>query len=202
MGVLRPAGHLPARVYWVRRLVVVLLAVAVVVLAVIGVKALTGSDPASGADATAGSADEQPGETTDEQPADTEEGPVACDPATLGVALAADATTYAAGALPTFTITLVNNGSDACLIDAGDTQREILITSGSDRIWSSKDCATGEALSLLVGAGQSDVRTVQWDRLRSAEGCAGERAAARSGTYQAVLTLAGIATEPVVFGLD
>lgn len=197
MGVLRPAGHLPARVYWVRRLVVVLVAVAVVVLAVVGVKALTSDDTAAGSDpgATAGG-------TTDETTTGTDEGPVACDPATLGVTLAADATTYAAGALPTFTITLVNNGAVACLIDAGDTQREILITSGSDRIWSSKDCATGEALSLLIGAGQSDVRTVQWDRLRSAEACAGDRAATKSGTYQAVLTLAGITTDPVVFGLD
>lgn len=196
MGVLRPEGSLPARVYWTRRAVVLVVLVLVVVLAVLGVRALTGG----GDDAAAPTG----GATTQQQPTEdeTSEGTPVCEPAAVGVRLAADATTYPAAALPTFTVTVTNTGDVACLLDAGDAQRQILVTSGSDRIWASTDCATGEALQLLLAPGQSDERPVQWDRNRSVAGCAPDQAAAQPGTYQAVLTLAGASTEPVVFGLE
>jgi hypothetical protein len=57
-------------------------------------------------------------------------------------------------------------------------------------------------LQLLLGPGQTDERTLQWDRTRSAEGCPADQGTPRPGTYQAVLTLAGVTTEPVVFGLE
>ncbi len=201
MGVLRPSGSMPARVYWVRRAVVLIALVAVVVLVVVGVKALTGGTDDT-AEAPTGGQGTAP--TGAEASAPADEGTPVCDAATLGLSLAADATSYPSGALPVFTVTLVNNGADACLVDAGDAQRSLGITSGSDRIWVSTDCVAADAapLQLLLGAGQSDERQVQWDRNRSAEGCPGGQEAARPGTYQAVLTLAGVTTEPVVFGLE
>ncbi|WP_454049748.1 hypothetical protein [Cellulomonas sp. Marseille-Q8402] len=198
MGVLRPEGSLPPRVYWIRRTVVLVVAAAVVVLLVLGVRALLPSGDEDG--------DAAPPPTTSETPApedeDTSTGTPACDPASLSVALAADATTYPAGALPTFTLTLTNTGDAACLVDAGEAQRQILVTSGSDRIWASTDCAAADPLQLLLAPDQADERQVQWDRVRSAEGCATGQAEALPGTYQAVLTLAGVSTEPVVFGLE
>lgn len=195
MGVLRPEGSLPPRVYWVRRAVVLLVVVAVVVLAVVGVRALLarGDDPdADPAPATSPSQ----GETT--AAADT---PV-CDPAAIALTLTADAASYPAEALPTFTVRVVNDGDVTCLLDAGDAQRQIVVTSGTDRIWASTDCATGDELKLLLEPEQADERQVQWDRIRSVEGCANGQAAALPGTYQAVLTLSGVSTEPVVFGLE
>ncbi|GIG37471.1 hypothetical protein [Cellulomonas pakistanensis] len=196
MGVLRPEGSLPPRVYWIRRTVVLLVLVLVVVLAVFGVRALTGGGGDDAAAPTDGTTVEQP--TAEESEAGT---PV-CEPAAVGVQLAADATTYPAAALPTFTVTITNTGDVACLLDAGEAQRQVLVTSGSDRIWASTDCASGEALQLLLAPGQADERPVQWDRNRSVEGCAPDQPAAQPGTYQAVLTLAGTSTEPVVFGLE
>jgi hypothetical protein len=197
MGVVRPTGSLPARVYWVRRAVVLLVLVAVALLVALGVRALTGDG-----DANAGTPDPAPtGQTP--APEDTQDaGTPVCDPAALTVELAADAATYPEGAQPVFTVRLTNSGEAACLVDAGDAQRQVLITSGSDRIWASTDCAAGEPLQLLLGPGQVDERQVQWDRVRSVEGCAAGQSSALSGTYQAVLTLAGVSTEPVVFGLD
>ncbi len=196
MGVLRPEGSLPPRVYWVRRAVVLAALLAVVVLAVMGVRALTGGD-ATAADPTPSAGAEAPA------PEETQDaGTPACAPDALAVEMSADATSYPAGALPTFTVRLTNTGGTACLVDAGDAQRQILITSGSDRIWASTDCPSGEPLQLLLAPDQTDERQVQWDRNRSAEGCAPDQAAAQPGTYQAVLTLAGATAEPVVFGLE
>lgn len=197
MGVLRPEGSLPARVYWVRRTVVLVVLVLLVVLAVLGGRALLRA--AGGDDAATPAA----GPTTSAPaPQDTEDGTPVCDPGAVGVEMTADATTYPAGAQPTFTVRLTNTGDAACLLDAGDAQRQVVITSGSDRIWASSDCASGEPLRLLLGPGQTDERQVQWDRNRSVEGCTPDQPAAQPGTYQAVLTLAGVSTEPVVFGLE
>ncbi|MCG7286147.1 hypothetical protein MHY85_09195 [Cellulomonas sp. ACRRI] len=197
MGVLRPEGSLPARVYWVRRAVVLLVLVLVVVLAFLGVRALLGGGGDDDAATPAGGSTQQ--EPTSEE---TTEGTPVCEPGAVGLELAADATTYAAGVLPTFTIRITNTGDVDCLLDAGDAQRQVLITSGSDRIWASTDCATGETLQLLLAPGQVDERQVQWDRTRSVEGCAPDQPAAQPGTYQAVLALGGVSTAPVVFGLE
>jgi hypothetical protein len=198
MGVLRPEGSLPARVYWVRRAVVLLVLVAVVVLLVLGVRALLGGSDPEGTPAPTSPTTAATDGKSDAEAASTP----ACDAAALGVTLAADGTTYGAGALPTFTITLVNDGEQPCLVDAGEAQRQILITSGSDRIWASTDCAAGETLQLLLAPDQADERQVQWDRTRSVEGCTPDQPQAQPGTYQAVLALGGVSTEPVVFGLE
>ncbi|WP_263117915.1 hypothetical protein [Cellulomonas sp. RIT-PI-Y] len=193
MSVLRPTGPEPAAVYWRRRAVVLLALVVVVVLVVVIVRALTGGGPAEPA------ADPAPSESTQTEEPDA--GAVACDPANLTIQLSADATTYPEGAAPLFTATMTNSGTTPCLLDAGDAQRQIVVTSGTDRIWASTDCGGGEALQLLLGAGQADQRQTQWDRTRSDEACSTGLPAPGAGTYQAVLTLDGVSTDPVVFTL-
>ncbi|HEY0188205.1 MAG TPA: hypothetical protein VGC67_12015 [Cellulomonas sp.] len=190
---------MPARVYWVRRGVVLALLVAVLVLLVLGVKALTGGGGEPAASATE---PVSPASVTESAAADT--GTPTCDAASLGITLTADATSYAADAQPLLTVTLVNNGTQSCLVDAGEAQRSIVITSGSDRIWASTDCLAADtaSLDLLLSPGQSDERQTQWDRNRSAESCPGDQSAALAGTYQAVLTFAGVTTDPVVFTLE
>ncbi len=78
-----------------------------------------------------------------------------CDPASVAIAMTADATTFAPGVSATFTVSITNTGDEACLVDAGEAQREIVITSGSDRVWSSRDCITPgtETRTLLLPAG-------------------------------------------------
>lgn len=203
MGVLRPAGPLPARVYWFRRLVVVGIPLVLVAVLVWAFVARGGSSPddAAGADPGQGAA---PATGTTEPAEDESTGPTACDPQTLGLTLTADGTSYAAGALPNFTVTLSNEGEEPCLIDVGEAQREIVVTSGADRIWSSRDCAAAETQvrEILISPGTPDTTQVQWSRLRSAEGCPAEQPAALPGTYAAALTLGPLAPTPVVFVLE
>ncbi|MGW6130271.1 hypothetical protein ACWFNE_09620 [Cellulomonas sp. NPDC055163] len=203
MGVLRPAGPLPARVYWFRRIVVVGIPLVLVAVVVWAFAARGGSSTDDGAGADPAQ-DAAPATSTTEPPEDDDATPTACDPQTLGLTLTTDGTSYAAGAIPTLTVTLTNDGTAACLIDVGEAQREIVITSGTDRIWSSRDCAAAESQGreILLPPGTADATQLQWQRVRSAEGCPADQPVAQPGTYSAALTLGPIAPAPVVFVLE
>lgn len=221
-GLLHPVGPEPERVYWVRRAFVLLVAVVVLTVAVLAVRAVaSGADRAPGTDATdeAGSggevsaaddgaqpAEDEPAEPSAEDQAATEPalsgGPVACDPAALTLTLTSDAQSYPAGVEPVLAVALTNTGSAACTVDGGSGNQVVTVTSGADRIWSSADCQ-GEVAErlLLLDPGAQDVVPVTWDRSRSDEACTGGLAAPRAGTYQAVATMLGVQSAPVVFDL-
>ena len=192
MRVLRPAGPLPARVYWARRLAVLVAAVVALAAAVVVVQVVGGmvGSPRSAAASLSPSTNASAGGRV-------------CPAGTLGLTLAADGASYPASAMPVFTVKVVSNGPAGCIVDAGEAQREIVITSGTDRIWSSRDCAAAAAMSrpLLMAPGVPDETQVQWQRTRSAAGCPANRPAALKGTYSATLTLPGASSPPVVFVL-
>ena len=127
-----------------------------------------------------------------------------CAADALQVTLTASGQIYDAATQPVLTATITNVGDVPCTVDAGDAHREILITSGPDRIWSSKDCATADTASrqLLLGAGAADTVELTWERTRTAEGCPAGLPEPRSGTYQAVTTLGTVSSVPVVFALQ
>ena len=126
-----------------------------------------------------------------------------CDPATVAIAMTADATSFAPGVSATFTVSITNTGTEACLVDAGEAQREIVITSGSDRVWSNRDCivAGTETRTLLLPGGGNDTTPFAWNRIRSAPGCPPDLPVPGAGTYSAQLTLAGVSAPASVFGL-
>lgn len=235
--VLHPVGPQRARVYWVRRLLVILLVAAFVVLAGTVVSWVRGR----GADPGAAAAVEQPGGDGDARSSATDDGtdvrsaldgeggegadaassdagaqdedgedaasaltPVDCTPEALQLTLTSSEVEFAATANPVLTATVTNVGDVPCTVDAGDATREVLITSGDDRVWSSKDCATEETASrqLLLNAGGADAVAVEWARVRSAEACPADLPAPKAGTYQAVATLGGLSSQTVVFILE
>ena len=191
--------RLPARVYWVRRFVVLgipLIIIAVVVWFFVGRD--SGEDPAAQGGTSSAPVETEPSET----PTDTD-GVADCAPAALALAMTADATSFAPGVSATFTVSVTNTGEEACLVDAGEAQREIVITSGSDRVWSNRDCiAPGtETRTLLLAGGQNDTTPFAWNRIRSAEGCPADLPTPGAGTYSAQLNLAGVSAPAAVFGL-
>ncbi|WP_298454690.1 hypothetical protein [uncultured Cellulomonas sp.] len=236
--VLHPVGPQGARVYWVRRLLVVLVVGALVVGSAslvswlrgdrgdAGAAAATeqgtedvaggadgaGSDGAdgagSGADSTADP--DEADEAEDAEPEGSDDSdvppatPVDCTPAALQVTLTSADVEFAPTTNPVLTATVTNVGDVPCTVDAGDASREVVITSGEDRVWSSKDCAPEDRASrqLLLAAGAADAVPVEWARVRSAEGCPGDLPAPRSGTYQAVATLGAASSQSVVFILQ
>lgn len=203
-ALMHPVGPRPARVYWRRRLVLLVLLATVVIVAV---NVLGGRGSAQAAqdqppDTSGAAADQTPDPATTDG-GDSTAGPAACGEGSLSIALTADQRTYAAGANPVFTVTLTNTSDASCVVDAGEASREILITSGSDRIWSSLDCPATENAkrTLLLPAGGRDESAVTWTRIRSAEGCADGLPAPRAGTYTAVAKLADVSSTAAVFEL-
>jgi hypothetical protein len=185
--------QLPSRVYWVRRGVVVgipLLLVLVVVVAVRG----------AGNDGGAAAATPSPTSTaTSSLPG----GIGTCDPGALSLGIAATAQSYSPGVSPGFSVTITNTGTEPCLVDAGDTHREIVVTSGSDRIWSTKDCAPQDAddRTLLLTPGSSDTQQVAWNLVRSVPGCSGGLPDPAAGTYAAAFSVGGAGPVEVSFVL-
>ncbi|CAL8969338.1 hypothetical protein CELL_00489 [Cellulomonas sp. T2.31MG-18] len=210
--------RLPARVYWVRRAVVlgvplVLLLLVLVVIhpwagraadrAAARVSVTTSTTTSAGTAAAAAPAAPASTSPTPTPTPSLRGGVGDCQPAQLALGLTPAAVDVPAGVSPTFTVTIKNTGTAPCLVDAGDAYREVVITSGADRVWSSKDCVAANAprRTLLLAAGQSDTTQMPWNRVRSAPGCPGGQSRPGTGTYQAAVNLAGATGGPAVFVL-
>lgn len=201
--VLRGLEPQPRWVYWIRRAVVGLAALLVLVL----VWALFlrgdgggGDDEAEPPATEPSDAASEPAEETDAAASRT------CAAGDLQLALTSDATTYAAGATPTFAVTITNAADSSCTVDAGNASIEVLVTSGADRIWSSIDCAVegaeGAERMLLLTAGAQEAASVPWARVRSDATCSSGLAEPRAGTYHAKATLVGAESNDLVFTLE
>jgi hypothetical protein len=205
-AVLHPVGPREPRVYWVRRLVVVALVVVLVGGGFLVAQALRGVAAGSG---DGGEADGGPepvatGEPTTDTAAEdaAADGPGACAPTDLAVTLTTDARSYAAGTPVVLTVAITNNAATSCTVDAGEASREIVVTSGADRIWSSFDCPAEPAERLLLlPSGARDEVAITWGRTRSAAGCPADQPAPRAGTYTAVAAVAGASSTAAVFDL-
>lgn len=197
--VLRGLGPQPRWVYWVRRALVGVVAFLLVLL----IWALFLRDGGGGGEPTEPAA--QPS-TTGAAPADDDAGASrTCEAGDLQLVLTSDATTYAAGVNPTFTVAITNNADSSCTVDAGTASLEVLVTSGSDRIWSSLDCsvegAEGSERMLLLATGAQESASVPWSRVRSDVTCSAGLPAPRAGTYHAVASLVGASSEDLAFTL-
>lgn len=137
-----------------------------------------------------------------ETPSPTKLGPGdPCDPSDVVVTAHLGDETYHAGHRPTFSYTLVNTGQRTCTYDVGPDGLELRITSGSDRIWSSGDCAKGAADSKRLKRGVPYTRTVTWNRTRSNPDCDHTDKKARPGTYVVKLRGDDVKTRSHVFYL-
>jgi hypothetical protein len=200
--ILRGLEPQPRWVYWIRRAVVALAALLVLVL----VWALFLRGGGGGGDDDAAEPATEPA-TTEDEPADEPDTAASrtCEADDLQLALTSDATTYAAGATPTFTVTITNAADSSCTVDAGTASLEVLVTSGDDRIWSSLDCAVegadGAERMLLLAADAQEAAGVPWARVRSDATCSTGLAEPRPGTYHAVATLVGAQSADLVFTL-
>ena len=84
-----------------------------------------------------------------------------------------DQDTYEAGQNPQLSIRLTNDGSADCTLNVGTSGQSFTIMSGSDVWWRSTDCQTEPSdMVVLIAAGQSvtSAAPLTWDRTRSAVG--------------------------------
>jgi len=202
-----PVGPQPAKVYWRRRLIL-LLGVAAVILIVILIVVRPGSG-ASTPTPTA-SASHSPAANPSGSPAPASTNPgngQACDPTKVTVTATLDSNSYAAGVNPALTFALKNTSTAVCTFSAGSDMQEFHITSGDELIWNSKDCQTGGVAATVLlqpfvpFAGSS----LPWDRTRSsAASCASQRAQVTAGgaSYHLQVIVNGVKSDNPQFILQ
>ena len=103
---------------------------------------------------------------------------------------------------------ITNAGTAPCTFDVGTGAQEYLITSGSDRIWSSKDCQQSPTSTPQVLQPGVELTTTPfaWDRTRSSTTtCNSTRPAAVANstgpTYKLQVKLGTVESENVAFRL-
>jgi hypothetical protein len=207
MSTLRsPVGPQPPSVYWRRRLLVLLGLVAVVVviiLLIVRPGTPSGDKTPKPTDTTASSPSGSP------TPSFTSAaGGEACNTSQVSVVAVTDSNSYASGVQPMISMKITNRGAAACTFDVGTAAQEYIITSGSDRIWSSKDCQTGATSTPQVLEPGVELSTTPfaWDRTRSStDTCNSTRPAAVAGpdgpTYRLEVKLGEVSSEQVAFRL-
>ena len=156
-----PVGPQPSKTYWRRRLVVGLGIIAVIVIIILIVARPGSHKPVS--------APHTPPSST--APAAKTGKLTACNPANVSVTAVTDATSYAANVNPQLSLKITNNGATACTFKDGTDVQAYTITSGTETIWSSKDCqkdATPLTTTLQPGKAVSST-PFAWDRTRSSK---------------------------------
>lgn len=193
-ALLHPRGPLPPSVYWRRRLVT--FGVLFVVLALL-LRTCGGDDggtltPAPSTSPTRGAPTGPTRPTGPSGPTGQATTPAAqvgpCPDTAIVVTARADAQTYTGSRRPILTIGVANSGTVPCTRDVGQAAREVRVTSGNARIWSSDDCSPGggsQIVTLLPGAAPVTF-TVTWSRKRSAPGCPAGTETADAGTYRVI----------------
>lgn len=215
-ALLHPRGPLTPAVYWRRRAITA--GVVVLVLFVLlracgdGDANLTAGSgqptpspsanrPAPTAKATATGAVPRPAATTT-APSPSRVAGAPCQDADLVITATANAKEYAAGVRPRLSLVVTNRGPVSCTRDLGAALRELRVVSGSDRVWSSDDCAPGGAAEVTtLPAGGTKSFAVTWSRTRSRPGCPAGREAVAPGTYRVLARLGSIERPGDVFSL-
>ncbi|HYH34911.1 MAG TPA: hypothetical protein VD814_07155 [Nocardioides sp.] len=217
-------GPLPARVYWRRRLVVLLAALALVVgtarVLTLGSDGSSGDEPqasqvaarsTASADPTTSATSEEPAaeepqakqrparEARDRRSRDRDRGPVLAEPdgvcADRDIAVTPTVRTPVAGSPVTFTLELRTISTPACTWQASPSTLTMKLTSGQDEIWTSSDCPRAiPKQDLVVRNNVSTELEVTWSGRRSDEECSGLTEWAMPGWY--FVNVAALAGEP------
>lgn len=138
-----------------------------------------------------------------EKPGDTAAAAAVCPPASVGVSATTDALSYSSGVSPVLTLTVTNTGAEPCQVNVGTSQMEFIVTSGSDRIFSSADCQqSGKDLMKTVQPNTVETAKFTWDRQRSAPGCSDVSSNPSPGTYMFTARLGDISSERTTFELE
>jgi hypothetical protein len=198
----RPVGPEPASTYWQRRAVV---ATGAVLLLALLVTLLTGGsdEPDRLAEApvpTAAPSAATPTATPTSSP--TPAAVPICQPEALEVEALAAQDSYDVGSSPRLSLRVTNTGAAPCTRDLGQAAVELTVFSGSDRIWSSDDCAPGGPKDVTTLApGKPEVQRATWDGRRSRPGCEGDKERAQAGTYRVSARVGQLRVEGDAFRL-
>jgi hypothetical protein len=93
---------------------------------------------------------------------------------------------------PEFEVDVVSTASRPCTFDIGARHLLLQVSAGSSRVWTSADCAEGQAsLIAKLSRGVPTVVPIAWNGQHSSPGCPVPGAAASGGPYTATATTTG-----------
>jgi hypothetical protein len=208
----KPARKPVSPVYRRRRLFVGAILLLVLALAVGGFAAISNAINGAAPAVTDSESPQQekPGSTPPGSPAasagasstDSPSAGTGCDEQLLTVAAATDKAAYAPGENPLLTLKVTNGNRVPCEVNIGTSQMEYVITSGTDRIFSSSDCqAESSDLMKTIAPGQSETANFPWGRNRTVQGCAAIAAKPAAGTYVFTARLGNKTSPKAIFQL-
>lgn len=127
------------------------------------------------------------------------DGSAACTAGNITVTAVTDTNSYAAGATPQLSFSILNTGSTPCTINAGTSKQVYTITSGSETYWVSTDCQTDPSdTPAMLAPGVAVTSTpFAWNRVRSSPStCGGTQTAVPAGgaSYHLKVSVDGIAS--------
>ncbi|MFT3860408.1 hypothetical protein [Micropruina sp.] len=207
--VLTGKGPQPPSVYWIRRGLVVL--IAVIVLGLLVWVFTPKSQPSTTATPevttpsptqTVSSPEASPSDSASVSPSPsaTATAPTACDP--IGVQVTLEGfKSVKSGSKQTFSVTAVNNTALPCVMEITHDTFVLRVASGSDLIWSTGHCEKWlpEVKKQTLKAGASVEFKVTWGLYRSAEDCRQAKSLLGAGTYIATALYRESATGRFVF---
>lgn len=189
---LRPVGPLEPRIYWIRRAVLLTAILVVVLLLATQCGGGGGGSHPPSTGATTPSPHNTPTTTASATV-------VACDPSVLTLTLSTDLAQYTIGQSPQLIGVVRNSGTTTCTFATSPKTEIWTITSGSDKIWTTKGCATSTTTKTLhIKPAATKKLTTVWNGHRLDPGCA-EGAVAQPGEYVLKAKLDGIKGAPAVF---
>lgn len=215
---LHPVGPQTPGVYWVRRI----LAILVILALVLGLRwLLTGRSTSSDTAAPGASSSPSAGPTTpapssspsaspttstsaspSTKPSASATGVAACADSDITVTASTDAASYSVGATPRLRMRIQNTSAKDCKRDVGAAVNELLISSGDTRVWSSDDCNTGGSAQIVtLKPDQSYSVSVTWLGRLSQKGCPADQPLAQKGTYKLVGRNGDVSSAGAVFSL-
>jgi len=187
---LHPVGPRARGVYWLRRIVVLIIVVALVAAVWWVVGLIRGASAQQGvpAQGTPGaSAAGTPAVVVASAPVETPTGPQPCTSATVNLV---GYQTLKVTAKQVFVVTITNSGVADCVLTVTPSTLSLTVTSGSDRIWTTSQCAKwAPTKTVTLTPGKSQEFTIDWPLTRSTANCGTSAVALKPGTYVATASL-------------
>lgn len=184
----------------VRRVVALLILVAVITVAFSLIRALVESVSARFAEATP-----TPTLTTSKSTAPPREDLVACADADIQIDVTLEeGNEYTAGDTATVQAVITNVGGSTCLRDVGSRANEVYVVDAEGyRVWSSNRCPVKQKSRLVeMGAGARYQVTVIWPGTRNPKKCGELAAAVKPGEFSVFVSNGSAVSEPAPLTLN
>jgi len=193
-GLRAPVGEQPAKVYWVRRLVVVLIVVAFLLAAVWWLASVFGDAAQTGASPTA-----TPSPTVSESV--SEDPARACTGSDISVVTTSPLSFEGSDPPAAFTVTVELTSDSPCAVDP-NVDSKVVIKSGEEVWFDTSECPDyppfGSQAQRFVLQDEPRELTTRWNFGRGDDACFGEPKATK-GYFWVIATVQGVEAEPVQF---